>query len=243
MTIFYFPEHNLRFVRIPKNACSTVINSLGHATVQGQHPHQFDHVFTEAVDGADEWPCFAILRDPYERIISAFLNKFTDILPEELFVHELLDYIWRAQRGRQRPHWRRSITFREFVTHLCVFPDEQLDPHWRSQSSFLQTVKPSIYLRMDRLAAQWSSNSLFKNIELRSYAPHATGSNLDVGANVIDASGEAFLGFKEICGGFPSHRQFYDPALVELVKTRFAEDYRLLQESAEKAEMAPLDDE
>jgi hypothetical protein len=234
MTVLYFPEYKLRYVRIPKNACSTVINSLGHSEIQGRHPHQFSGIFEQAIEESNEWPCIVVLRDPYERVISAYLNKFTNILPEELFAHELLDYIWRAQRGRQRPTWQSSVTFREFVTHICSFPDEQLDKHWRSQSSFLASVDPSIWLETNNLSGQWEMHPILSSIELRSFVPHATHSTLDVGNNVLDVPGEDFLGFKKICGVFPSHKQFSDSTLHEKIQMRFSDDYALLAKVAVK---------
>ncbi|MBB5412597.1 hypothetical protein HDG34_006574 [Paraburkholderia sp. HC6.4b] len=224
--MLYFKEHKLRFIRIPKNACSTVINSLGFTEVGGRNPHRIGDPFVEEASDAGDWPCLAVLRDPYERVVSAYLNKFTEL--EELCVHELIEYIWRAQRGKVRPSSTSSITFREFVTHLCVFPDEQLDPHWRSQSSFLREAKPTNYLWMDALAEQWASNPLLKDIALKTYAPHATKSALHVGENVLDVNGEAFLGFKEICGCFPSSSQFRDDELVNLIERRFEDDYKLI---------------
>ncbi|MDR5732656.1 sulfotransferase family 2 domain-containing protein [Caballeronia sp. LZ025] len=228
MTILYFPEHKLRFIRIPKNACSTVMNSLGHSVINGAHPHQFGARFEAAQEGAKDWPCIAVLRDPFERAVSAYLNKLTDILAEELFVHELLDYVWRAQRMRQRPDWRTSITFREFVVHLASFPDEQLDMHWRSQSSFLGGEQPSVVLEMRRLEDQWKMHPLLRSIELRNFAPHATHSQLNIGEDVFDVPGEAFVGFKMVCGQYPSPESFRDPYLVDLIQKRFADDYRLL---------------
>ncbi|WP_034194498.1 MULTISPECIES: sulfotransferase family 2 domain-containing protein [Burkholderia] len=227
MTMMYFNDHKLRFIRIPKNACSTVINTLGFSRIQGRNPHHVGEPFADAPADAVDWPCLVVLRDPFERVVSAYLNKFTEILPDELFVHELVEYVWRAQRGKPRPSSTSSITFREFITHLCAFPDEQLDPHWRSQSAFL-TEKPTIFLRMEALRDQWISHPLLREIELKTYAPHATKSDLNVGINVLDVSGEAFLGFKEICGQFPASSQFRDLDLVERVRTRFAQDYALI---------------
>lgn len=228
MAMMYFDEHKLRFIRIPKNACSTVINSLGFSEVRGRNPHHIGNPFSVAPLEAEAWPCLAVLRDPFDRVVSAYLNKFTEILPDELFVHELVEYMWRAQRGLARPSSTSSVTFREFVTHLCAFPDEQLDPHWRSQCSFLRDEKPTIYLWMDTLAEQWVQIPALKEIELRTYAPHATKSALYVGTNVLDVNGEAFLGFREICGQFPAAAQFRDEELVARIKKRFEEDYALI---------------
>lgn len=228
MTMMYFDDHKLRFIRIPKNACSTVINSLGFSKTQGRNPHHVGEPFADASPDAHEWPCLAVLRDPFERVVSAYLNKFTEILPDELFVHELVEYIWRAQRGKPRPSSTSSITFREFVTHLCAFPDDQLDPHWRSQSAFL-TEQPTIWLWMETLQEQWSGHPLLGEIKLRTYAPHATKSDIRIGGNVLDVNGEVFLGFKEICGQFPASSQFRDAELVGRIRDRFAADYALIE--------------
>lgn len=228
MTMMYFNDHKLRFIRIPKNACSTVINSLGFSKTEGRNPHHIGEPFADASPEAHEWPCLAVLRDPFERVVSAYLNKFTEILPDELFVHELVEYIWRAQRGKARPSSSSSVTFREFVTHLCAFPDEQLDPHWRSQSAFL-TEQPTICLWMETLREQWSGHPLLREIELKTYAPHATRSDISIGSNVLDVNGEVFLGFKEICGQFPASSQFRDAELVGRIRARFAADYALIE--------------
>jgi hypothetical protein len=223
-----FPEHRLRFVRIPKNACSTVIASLGASVVGDGNPHPFTNVFTQPVEGSGDWPTIAVYRDPYDRLVSAYLDKLIAPRQVEPFAMEMAEAIWRTQRLAPRPTLHTSVTFREMVYYVADKADDELDVHWKSQAGFLRFAKPTIELRMDRLAEDWSNEARLSAILLRTFDRHSTKSDAQGGESLVDAAGESIHGFRVVSSSYPARSRFNDEHLEAIVRKRFAADYELL---------------
>jgi hypothetical protein len=68
---------------------------------------------------------FVILRDPFLRLVSCFLDKMVDLDNPAWLYHRLLNY-------KRPPH---ELTFRQFVRNLK--PHIRADEHWRPQIDFL----------------------------------------------------------------------------------------------------------
>lgn len=227
--LLFFPEHKIKYIKIPKNACSTVINSLGWSVVQDRSPHQFDHQFRTTTKNTDGWPCLAVIRNPYERLISAYLNKLVIPSPKEPFAGAVLDAIWRNQRKMERPSPTHSVTFREFVHYVCSREDDLLDQHWQSQTFHLDGAEPTIVLDFRHLSEQWAENPTLKDIPLRDFKPHATASSLEIEKNLCGIDGDNIGIFRQIAGQFPPQSCFYDDRLETMVRKRYSEDYALME--------------
>lgn len=228
--LLFFPEHKIKYIKIPKNACSTVINSLGWSVVQDRSPHQFDHQFKSTTKNTDGWPCLVVVRNPYERLISAYLNKLVIPSPKEPFAGAVLDTVWRNQRKKERSSPTDSISFREFVQYVCSRSDDELDQHWQSQTHHLDGVKPTIVLDFRHLGEQWALAPELKGIPLRDFKPHATASNLVIEKNLCAAEGAHIGIFRQISGQFPPQSCFYDERLEALIRKRYADDYALMMQ-------------
>ncbi|TRW92930.1 sulfotransferase family protein [Paracoccus sp. M683] len=225
--LLYFSEHQVRYAKIPKNACSTVINSLGHAIVQDRSPHQFDHHFRQPVAGSEGWPLLAVLRDPYERLVSAYLNKLVIPSKREPFAGKLLDAVWKHQRETERTDPLASITFAEFVKFVCARQDNALDQHWQSQTHHLDGADPQIVLDMKNMRAGWLENPILSKIELRDFAPHATKSDIIIERDLSRVDGNDIASFFRVARKFPPQSAFYNARLFERVRERYAADYEL----------------
>lgn len=96
------------YIHIPKNA-STLLKS-----------QRIDYK-------AREWPVwpysrvFAVIRHPFDRLVSAHADKFFDMELEE------------------------------FVSLVCATPDTDADVHFRSQASFLDQRYPDLLVNFDKL--------------------------------------------------------------------------------------------
>ena len=227
--LLYFPEHKISYVKIPKNACSTVINTLGHSIVQDRSPHQFDHHFRTPVEGSGDWPLLAVLRDPYERLVSAYLNKLVIPSEREPFAGALLDAVWNNQRGAPRPAPQSSITFAEFVKFVCSRDDATLDQHWQSQTHHMQGAKPQIVLDMNNLREGWTADPLLSQIELRDFAPHATRSDIPIDRDLSRVEGDDIAAFFRVAKQFPPQAAFRNDKLLARVRNRYAQDYELYE--------------
>lgn len=137
-------KHALVYAPIEKNACTFIKRTLlkhsdlasdfakarvdVHRFVKEREEFRFDP-HEHLVDSGLVW--FAIVREPIERTVSAYLNKFvrnTDYEPASRAT--------QAFRGNVS-NTQSLLTFAEFVELVCATDDEGLDHHWRSQSWFL----------------------------------------------------------------------------------------------------------
>ena len=99
-----------------------------------------------AMLAAEGWLRAAVLRDPVERLVSAYVEKF--VIRRERKRIATAPVI-AAIRGVAEPgdaDFARGIRFAEFLEHVCASPPEALDPHWRDQAdSFAAGIWTDLY--------------------------------------------------------------------------------------------------
>lgn len=153
--VMVIPSRRLLYVPIAKNACSTLkrmmLGLAGYSPASSIYAHVHECLdFYETGLQLKDWPAadverfltepdwfrFAVLRDPLERLVSAYREKFVrNRLAPGNQVHTAP--VVRAVQGVDRPDLDRGITFRAFADYVAAMPAEQLDPHWRPQMSCL----------------------------------------------------------------------------------------------------------
>jgi hypothetical protein len=96
----------------------------------------------------------AVIRDPFDRLVSAYLEKFVlNRMDVRNRFHTTA--VIAAIRGRAQPDeadFHRSISFAEFVDYVVTQPPETLDPHWCPQALYLKGSRFQLF-RLDRLDA------------------------------------------------------------------------------------------
>jgi hypothetical protein len=156
---YYLPSTNIVFTVIPKTGCTSLMNYLfdNERISKGQNPKNLGEVglglgihrlpelqtlritsrnlskFADAVK-------ILVLRNPYERVLSAWLNKF---------LYAQGDYSIFSERKQEifTPVWFETVAdlnvcFEAFLMQLAKDPDFlNSDPHWRPQSSFVNDAK------------------------------------------------------------------------------------------------------
>lgn len=137
---------------IPKNACKTLRYSVavanGHPdsdeTVDYMHQGMHD-AMASANDIANCSYAFVILRCPYRRIVSAFLNKAAIKNSRARSLFPRGSRLFRAKSGSAKgeAHAKsveakiNALTFGDFMTLLQARPLNRIDVHFRPQSYFL----------------------------------------------------------------------------------------------------------
>lgn len=149
----------LLYLPIAKNACSSLkqlVASLGGVELEpGEDIHiKLDGSRTglQFADRSEEdirhaltapgWMRFAVLRDPFDRLVSAYVEKFV-LHRDEPRIEETVGLAYRAVFGRDEltpEDFERGISFREFVTFILHENPKVLDPHWQPQSEQLGNV-------------------------------------------------------------------------------------------------------
>ncbi|MGJ8602588.1 MAG: sulfotransferase family 2 domain-containing protein [Marivita sp.] len=149
-------KHKLMYLPIAKNACSSLkrtVAMLGGLTLEnGEDIHhkldsertglQFedrpDHEIRKAL-AAPDWMRFLIIREPLDRLVSVYVEKF-------VFNRNKADQVqtigpaFQAILGKDTltpEDFDRGLTFREFVEYILSECPERLNGHWRPQSEYL----------------------------------------------------------------------------------------------------------
>jgi|GEM_PF-5235025 len=139
------PDLKLLYYNVPKAASSTVRRYLIEHGYPDRRPPQLTHnhiqhfQFPRATQPearqliAEGYRSFAVVRNPYERIVSCYFDKIVgagaNIGPSAGFVR------YNQLLGRQI--FRNEMTFPEFIRIIRRIPDFAADAHFRCQRTFL----------------------------------------------------------------------------------------------------------
>lgn len=152
---YYLINENLKTVycSIPKNACTlfktmmvdnSPLKESFEASGLGIHDFLSQRIedigadyLLECLNSPDYFK-FAILRNPFDRAVSGYLDKFAKHVVPEAFVQDIILNV-QTSLGLAKDI-EKSITFSQFVDYLARTPDQDLNDHWRSQHSFISTV-------------------------------------------------------------------------------------------------------
>ena len=151
--------HKLIYLPIAKNACSStkrLVAQLGGLTLErGQDIHtaldqnntglQFkdhsaDHI--KHVLAAHDWMRFMVFRDPIDRLVSAYVEKFV-INRERPEQWETCSHVIKTVFGIDTPtaeDYEHGVTFREFAEYILAHDPQQLDSHWQPQIFYMGHV-------------------------------------------------------------------------------------------------------
>ena len=169
---------------------------------------------------------FAIVRDPYDRIISAYVDKFCG---DDLFKPWVQEVISIVNKGSEEKH---DISFNQFVDYLISTDNDIVNPHWRRQSFIMLDVKIDKFINLNAV-----KKGLFEISELlkvknnvKSGAPNQSQvygvidepiESLFVG----DFSNNELIKERDKAGFFPAKEQFYNPELKQKVLQVYLDDF------------------
>lgn len=157
-SVVVFPERDVIFIPVTKNANSKTIRVLGEVRgVQNPFATNPKKKFRKSLRAADisiqqfyrllhseNRMSFAIVRDPYDRILSAWANKFRDRplvpgLPLQKGARELKLYLkLRESIDKSLPAGPdATLSFDQFLGYVEAIIGQWIDPHVETQSSFL----------------------------------------------------------------------------------------------------------
>lgn len=144
---FISPGDRLVFIRIFKNASTSVLKGLlprldSRLVNQALTSDQVDAIAQafsapRLTEAQTHYTCFAIVRDPFRRLVSAYRDVFD--AKASVFAYE--GYLFGI--------FRREMDFPAFVRTLHQLPDVLRGPHFVSQSRILSYVKNVIVYRLE----------------------------------------------------------------------------------------------
>jgi tetratricopeptide (TPR) repeat protein len=245
-------EHQIIYIPIAKNACTmftSMIVEHSNASKMYHDSGQTIYRYSRRHDtqfGLQDFSCFsdskyfkfAILRNPFYRLISGYLDKLVKYSKLEPCAQEIIrevQHFWGIKYSL-----KQSITFRQFLIYLANTEDHFLDKHWRSQHTFLGIDLFELdYLgQFEKLESTISflENKFNYKIttdvkQTNNYGEHITKYiKYSPGEKFCDTYPSELKLLKQINGGYPHVKHFYTPESIELVKHRFTKDIAIYQQ-------------
>ena len=255
------PKYDFVFCSIPKNACSSLKYWFQQTTYpenpcldKSVHAHMRKHnsldkksraFVNRTLKGRFK---FAIVRNPWSRVLSSYLNKFA-APPLKPSAYPVVDGVRVRAKGQPSPYdkfievnvpredqvrafpalstidYSLRITFREFVDYLCQSKNSELNVHWRPQWWFMQCVEWDFIGRLENIKDDIKTVSRKLNIPEIDF-PHQNRTpyvQIESNKPLADVSPTLFVEQ----GGRPYANQLWTPELIEKVAQRFERDIQM----------------
>ena len=256
----YWINHDLKliFCAIPKNANTLfktmLVENSNHSTEYKQGNANVHRYFRENREfekdfmitdisylDQPEYFKFVILRNPFQRLVSGYINKFVvekigrrkkrvpvkPVSAQGKIIRDVSNFL-----GIQ-PDFEKSVTFDQFIRYLSRTKDFNLNIHWRPQHTFLGLGL--FKFKYDLIGKFEDLDPVIEYIEKKF--------NIKVSKNVISDSHRTnyrdFPNNEGLCHKYPDDfinldvlprcNQLYTPELEELVRVRYAEDIALYE--------------
>lgn len=243
--VFVAPSAKVMYCPIGKNACSYMKSQmvrigdvthrdsiLGCVSVFTDHANTGAQLSDYPLEVVNRWLDdrdffkFAILRDPRERLLSAYIEKFVVWRHDAGNMAHTQTVIIPVQsaHGMEVTDYKRGISFEDFVTFVVSNPPLELDAHWRPQETYLTGITYDRFYRLDQINEITEELMRRSGVDLPLMPLNVTGSGKgahhDGAYALLPAQIEA-LGRLDI-------ESFFTPELDAKVRSYFAGDYALL---------------
>lgn len=134
--VYKLPSQKLTYIRIPKNASISILAAflqnhypaLDIAKLSSSQINEMANEFLTPIRSLN-LECFALVRNPYERLLSCYFDQMTKKQSRFYFN----DYLFSLLK--------EDMTFQEFVMCIKDIPDILKDPHFKPQHYFLKGLK------------------------------------------------------------------------------------------------------
>ena len=232
--------HRLLYRPISKNACTSLkrlmlsLSDTQHKellladrihTVLDEYDtglllHDRDRDEAERIISGGEYFSFAVVRDPFTRLLSAYREKFVvnRTVPAN---QQITRSVVAAVQGTEQPDLDRGVSFADFTRHVVSVDPMTLNPHWRPQVLFLEGVDYDRLFRFEALG------------DLADELGHRVGHQVTLEVKNRSRSwrsrrvrGAASLDAGELRKARSvAARSFMDDDLMTLISEHFARDY------------------
>jgi len=169
---------------------------------------------------------FVIAREPYSRIVSAYVDKFCG---DDLYKPWVQEVISSVKEGKDEPS---EISFSQFLDYLIEHDNDSVNRHWRRQNFILSDVKMDKIINLKNINKGLLEVNSQLNIEntIHQKAPNQAQKYGSNPKNVeLSFTGEIsnveLMKEKTKIGNFPTKEQFYNAELKDKVKHIYKEDF------------------
>ncbi len=209
---------NLRFTAAVENGCAE-----GPDNIDWIHANNQTFMAGSGAEAAQAHYTFVVLRCPYARLVSAFMDKLVNM--------DIQSWRLRRQSGRRlHPH---ELTFRQFVNEIADTPRTDMDVHWRPQSDFLLFHEYDDYFNLENFAyavEKIEARTGIKVIDTRSHLGHHASATEDAefGPRAADIPALDLLVAKK-AGHVPRPSDLFDSTIATRLRELYAQDVALYQ--------------
>ncbi|MCK5855748.1 MAG: sulfotransferase family 2 domain-containing protein [Cocleimonas sp.] len=227
-------QKNAIYSFIPKNGCTTLRatlavgnglvspDTLSNSNINWIHNNTYafsanlkDLIRTEYR--------FTVLRNPYSRAVSLFLDKFVDKTP----------VAWNFYRQTSNAYDLNTLTFSDFINHLYKHPHIiNGDIHWRKQADFLIYQDYDDYFNFDNFALieKTLENKLsLKTIDTRKITKHGKDQHEFISEkNYATTSANELLNIK-LKGKLPNDQSMLNDELKTKIRKIYQADFTLCE--------------
>ncbi len=239
------PQLKAIYCSIPKNACTLFKNMMLEKTdikykfIESKvSVHEYldrnkgilFKDFIACFDSQESFK-FTILRNPFKRLVSAYLDKFAKYpYPAmEFFCQKLVKTIYRKSGIELEPE--NSITFSQFVHYIANTKDRDLNDHWRPQSSFIGSFEFDFIGQFENLDHTIDVLQNHFNIKIaKKVAELSHVTNYQESDCNLEFHNMYPPELRQLAG-MPKAEQLYTPKLLDLVKVRYANDIAMYEKA------------
>ena len=220
---------NSVYTFIPKNACSTLRFSIAIENgfikdlkdIQWIHNNNSTFKSTQREVSLASYT-FVVLRCPYTRIASCFLDKIVD---------EVISF--NDEMGK-----KVSLNFYEFLLHINSQQPSEREQHWRNQSDFLHYEKYDEYFSLELFSEAIASlaDHGLKVHDTRESINHGISNLKTIDGDFSKMKAEQIKKMKEE-GSAPNYKSMFSKVEIDLVNEIYKDDMNLYKSHLGESEL------
>ena len=172
----------------------------------------------------------AVTRNPYDRLVSGFVDKFCGEDLHRPWVQEVI-----KQANTRDAEGNYGISFSQFVDYLYARDLRDVNAHWRNQTHNLNEVELDEIIDLSDMSSKLpalskslgiDTNIVFdKRRQSNSYKKSKSANNPKA---VYDISNKELIKFKEEYSFFPDKDAFYNENIKQKVREIYKYDFEML---------------
>jgi hypothetical protein len=246
-TMMVSEQHKLFYIPVAKCACTSLksmmvelagVTHYERAISLGVH-RVTDHFNTGAqlkdqsmekareMLASEQYLKFAVVREPFERLVSAYLEKFVYNRENTRNLQHTRPVISEVQDTADID-LRRGISFDEFISTILRQDSWDLDPHWRPQYLYMLGVPHiSKVFRMEELDKLEAYLLQERGIQVKLGHKNETSKSIELLADAATLSAEQL----EAAGAI-SPDSFLSSRYLDEVRDYYQEDFELYQHAS-----------